>query len=485
MEVSSTLLIDGKWRTNTAGNKVVNPATGQVLNWQASAGTEETIEAVEAARKAFTFWRESSPFERSEILGRASRLINDRAEQIGYTLSLETGKLLREAIGEVRFAADYFAWFAAEARRLEKIRGVHGRASGQQLVLRKPAGVVASLTPWNFPVSIQARKIAPSLAAGCTVVARPSEFAPNSVVELYQCLMEAGLPGGVANLLTGPANAITDTLLEAKEVRVISFTGSTSVGKMLYTRSAPTMKRLALELGGCAPFIVCEDADLTLALNQAMIAKFRNCGQSCLAANTFYVANRHYAAFLKGFADRIQALRLGDPLLPDTTLGPLIHGKRRQALEDLQQQAIRAGFELIASSNPLAVHNDLSTENYLAPAIYASPALELVDPSFLQQEIFGPLVFVVRFSELDELLPVLERNPLGLAGYVFSENISQAVRVASRLEVGIVGINDGLPSAANVPMGGVKDSGLGREGGYQGIDEFLDTQYLGLGTHLF
>ncbi len=485
MEVSETLLINGKWQATSTGNKVVNPATGQVINWQAGAEAGETLAAVEAAKKAFISWKATSPFERSEILGRTSRLITDRAEQIGYTLSLETGKLLREAIGEVRFAADYFAWFAGEARRLEGMKGVHGRASGQQIVLRKPVGVVASLTPWNFPVSIQARKIAPALAAGCTLVARPSEFAPNSVVALYRCLMDAGLPAGVANLLTGPATAITDVLLDSKDVRVISFTGSTPVGKMLYTRSAPTMKRLALELGGCAPFIVCDDADLSHALNQAIIAKFRNCGQSCLAANTFYVARRHYTAFLDGFAQRIQALKLGDPLKDETTLGPLINSKRRQALEELQSQATGAGFELLATANPVLVTTGLSPENYLAPALYASPAIELVDPAFLQQEIFGPLVFVVGYSDLDELLQALTRNPLGLAGYIFSDNVSQAVSITSRLEVGIAGINDGLPSAANVPMGGVKDSGLGREGGHQGMEEFLDTQYLGLGKPLY
>jgi succinate-semialdehyde dehydrogenase/glutarate-semialdehyde dehydrogenase len=484
MDVSATLFIDGQWRATAAGNAVINPATGQTLSRQAVAGPAETLEAVRAASKALTTWRATSPFERSEILGRASRLISGRANEIGFTLALETGKLLREAIGEVRFAADYFSWFAGEARRLEWMSAIQGRASGQQVVLRKPAGVVAALTPWNFPVSIQARKIAAALAAGCTVVSRPSEFAPDSVVALYKCLQEAGLPDGAANLLTGPASGITDTLLDSAEVRVITFTGSTQVGKRLYTRSAPTMKRLALELGGCAPFIVCEDADLSLALNQAMIAKFRNCGQSCLAANTFYVADRLYEAFVSGLADRIQTLRLGDPLLEETTIGPLINRKRRRALEELQAAAPGAGFELIASAKPLADGGDLSAENFLAPALYAAPALKGVNPAFLQEEIFGPLACVVGFSDLAELLTSLAQNPLGLGGYLFSENISQALKNAARLEVGITGINDSLPSAANVPMGGVKDSGLGREGGHQGIEEFLDTQYIGLGKPL-
>lgn len=482
MDVAATLLIDGKWRATPTGSQVINPATGAVLSVQAQAGQAETREAIAAASKAFKSWRRSSGFERSEILTRVSALLSARAETIGRTLALESGKLLREAIGEVRFAADYFSWFAGEARRLEGLSGFGGRASGQQLVLRKPLGVVAVLTPWNFPVSIQARKIAPALAAGCTIVGRPSELAPNSVVALYRCLQEAGLPDGVANLLTGPAAPITEGILDAYEIRAITFTGSTPVGKMLYTRSAQTMKRLALELGGAAPFIVCDDAELSQTLDQAMLAKFRNYGQSCVGANIFYVAESRYQEFVGGLASRIKALRPGDPLQAETTIGPLINSKRVQAIHELQQAGIFAGFEHIASAPP--VGDGLSPDCYVPPALYAAPALAGVDQNFLNQEIFGPLAYVVAFSDLNELMDRLTANPLGLAGYVFSENISQALQIAARLEIGITGINDGLPSAANVPMGGVKDSGLGREGGHQGLEEFLDTQYIALGKPL-
>ncbi|MBN9387938.1 MAG: aldehyde dehydrogenase family protein [Chloroflexi bacterium] len=486
MDVNATLLIDGNWRSTPIGSPVINPATGAVLTVQANAGTGETKEAIAAAANAFKSWRATSGFARSEIMTRAAALIGARAETIGRTLALETGKLLREAIGEVRFAADYFAWFAGEARRLEGLSGFGGRAGGQQLVLHKPLGVVGVLTPWNFPVSIQARKIAPALAAGCTVVGRPSELAPNSVVELYQCLQEAGVPAGVINLVTGPAAPITEALLEAYEVRAITFTGSTPVGKMLYTRSAQTMKRLALELGGAAPFIVCADADLSLALDQAVIAKFRNYGQSCVGANIFYVDQSQYSAFLEGFSARVKALKPGDPLQPETTFGPLINAKRVQAIRDLQKAGEEAGFEHIAAAPDLsaAPGAGLSPELYFPPALFAAPALDRVDQAFLNQEIFGPLAYVVGYSNLDELLDRLCQNPLGLAGYVFSENTAQALRIAARLELGITGINDGLPSAANAPMGGVKDSGLGREGGHQGIEEFMDLQYIALGKPL-
>jgi succinate-semialdehyde dehydrogenase/glutarate-semialdehyde dehydrogenase len=289
------------------------------------------------------------------------------------------------------------------------------------MVAKKPVGVVASLTPWNFPVSIQARKVAPALAAGCTVVARPSEEAPNSVVELFRCLVDAGLPDGVANLLTGPAGEITELMLEDPRVRFISFTGSTRVGKMLYERSAPTMKRLALELGGCAPFVVLEDADLKHTLEQAMIAKFRNCGQSCVAANVFYVHDNLYEDFVSGLAERVSTLKLGDPLREETTVGPVINADRREAIEELREQATFAGFEPVASAPSLSEDSGLSLDCFFAPVLLATPSYETVDPELLQTEIFGPLVLVAGFPELERLIPALNRNPLGLAGYVCSK----------------------------------------------------------------
>lgn len=484
MAVTPTLLIGGEWRVGARTGTVRAPATGETLAEIALAGADETRAAIDAAARALEAWRHTSGMERSAILTRAAALIAERAESIGRALSRETGKLLREAIGEVRFSADYFAWFAGEARRLETLSGVGGRNGGPQLVLRKPAGVVATLTPWNFPVSIQARKVAPALAAGCTVVARPSEQAPLSVVGLFECLQEAGLPPGVANLVVGPAGPITDAILADGRVRVVSFTGSTPVGQMLYERSAPAMRRLALELGGCAPFIVCDDADLERALDQALIAKLRNYGQSCIAANIFYVAEPLYEAFVAGVVARFAALRPGDPLDDGSTYGVLINARRRRELEQLAAQAEDAGFRVAGRGPALPAGSPLRPECYLQPAVLAAPRLEELDQAFLDQEIFGPHALVAGFRDLDALLTRLARQPLGLAGYVFSGDTARALRAAARLEVGITGVNDGLPSAANVPMGGVKQSGLGREGGHHGIEEFLDTQYLALGVPL-
>ena len=311
MEVAQSILVNGSWSRGDNSREVTNPATGEVISLQAEAGKGEIHETLDAASGTLVEWQKSSPYERSDMLNRVSGLLLDRAEDIGETLALETGKLLKEAIGEIRLSADYFSWFAGEARRLEELVAVDGRPSGPQMVLQKPIGVAASLTPWNFPVSIQARKVAPALAAGCTVVARPSEQAPNSVVELFRCLVDAGLPDGTVNLLTGSAGDIVDPILDDPRVRIVSFTGSTRVGRMLYERSAGTMKRLALELGGSAPFIVFQDTEVEYAVEEAMLAKFRNCGQSCVAANCLYIEEGIYDDFVGELSERVGALRLG------------------------------------------------------------------------------------------------------------------------------------------------------------------------------
>lgn len=477
-ETAGSILVGGEWRGADSYGEVLNPATGEVLSRQAESDENVVKEAIDSASSALDGWRATSGFERYGILWRMGDLLSERAEAIGETLAKETGKLLAEAVGEIRFSADYFYWFAGEARRLEQLSVVNGRATGPQMVVKKPVGVVASLTPWNFPVSIQARKVAPALAAGCTVVARPSEEAPNSVVELFQCLLDAGLPDGVANLVTGRASTVTAPILEDPRVRLVSFTGSTGVGKMLYEKSAPTMKKLALELGGCAPFIVLEDAELDHTLEQAMIAKLRNCGQSCVAANVYYVHDELYEKFVEGLADRVRALKLGDPFDEGITVGPLINAERRAAMEELRDRATSAGFEPVVSAPSLNGGSTLIPDSFFAPELLATPSHEDVDAGLLETEIFGPLMLVAGFSDLEDLVRKLNRNPLGLAGYVFSRDVARASRVATGLEVGISGINEGVASAANVPMGGVKDSGLGREGGPAGMEEFLETQYL-------
>jgi succinate-semialdehyde dehydrogenase/glutarate-semialdehyde dehydrogenase len=474
----ASLLIGGEWRQAPDTFAVTEPATGGHVALVDRAGAGDVRAAIDAAAEAFVSWRATSALDRSAILAATAQLLRERADAIGGTLARESGKLLFEAVAEVRFAADYFAYYAAEATRAERLSAIEGRPNDLQLLLRKPAGVAATLTPWNFPVSIQARKVAPALAAGCTVVARPSDEAPVSVVDLFRCLSDAGLPPGAANLVTGPAEELSAPIMQDPRVRVVSFTGSTAVGKALYAQAAPTMKRLALELGGCAPFIVCADADLDLAVEQAMIAKFRNNGQSCVAANCFFVEAPLYDRFVDRLAERVAAMRTGDPLDEASDLGPMIDARRRAGLDALAERAQAAGFEPVAEGPPPAA--SLAPEAFAPPRLLAARSYTDVAPGILDTELFGPVALVAGFDALTPLLARLAANPLGLAGYVFSRDTAKAARIASALEVGIAGVNEGLAGAVNMPMGGVKDSGLGREGGHMGIEEFLDAQYIAL-----
>jgi succinate-semialdehyde dehydrogenase / glutarate-semialdehyde dehydrogenase len=475
-----SLLIGGRWEARDDHTAVADPATGKPFAHVARGTRADAEAAIDAAAGAFGAWRATSALERSQILAATAALLRERAEDIGHTLAVESGKLRFEAVAEVRFAADYFTYYAAEATRADRLSIIEGRPSGPQLLLRKPAGVAASLTPWNFPVSIQARKVAPALAAGCTVVARPSEEAPVSVVELFRCLEEAGLPAGVANLVTGPARELSDPILADARVRVVSFTGSTGVGKALYAQAAGTMKRVALELGGCAPFVVCADADLDLAVEQAMIAKFRNNGQSCVAANCFFVERPLYDRFVAALGERIGSMRTGDQLDPATDLGPLIDGRRRDGIAELADRATAASFEHVVTgpAPELGGDRELVADAFFAPQLLAAADHSNVDEDFLATELFGPLALVAGFDDLNGLIARLNRNPLGLAGYVFAGETDRATRIAAALEVGISGVNEGLAGAVNMPMGGVKDSGLGREGGHVGMEEFLDLQYI-------
>ena len=474
------VFIDGAWTATGATTAVLNPASGRPCAHVARGSADDTRAAIDAAARAFPEWGSAGALERAGVLRRAAALLRERADGIGHALAAETGKLLAEGIGEVRFSADFFDYYAEEGLRLERVVSAGGRPSGPQLLARKPAGVTAALTPWNFPVSLQARKLAPALAAGCTVVARPSDEAPASVVALFRCLADAGLPPGVANLVTGPAAETTAPALEDPRVRVVSFTGSTEVGKALYRDAAGTMKRLALELGGCAPFIVCADADLDLAVDQAMLAKFRNGGQSCVAANCFFVEAAVYETFVEALGERIRALRLGDQLDTATTHGPLINARRRKALESFAGAAADGGFEPVAEAPGVDLADGLAPDCFLAPRLLAAPSHRDVAPELLETEVFGPLALVAGFDDAGDLLARLNDNPLGLAGYVFSRDRPKAVRIAMALQVGIAGVNEGLAAAANMPMGGVKESGLGREGGHAALEEFLDMQYLAL-----
>jgi len=467
-------LIDGTWEEGGGLVEVTSPADGQVVGRQSWGGAADVTRAADAAAKAMDDWADRPARRRADILLEASRLIAERADEIGRILAREAGKRLPEAVGEVAFSAEYFRWFAEEARRSNGEVIPHEASDRRHLTIRRPAGVVASLSPWNFPCSIQARKLAPALAAGCTVVARVSEKAPLAATELVRALVDAGLPAGVVNLVHGPARELTQALLDHPAVRVVTFTGSTPVGREIMAGASRRVVRPLLELGGDAAFIVFDDADLDAAVEGAMLAKFRNSGQSCIGANRFIVQDGIYERFVEALVARVDAMTVGDGLAtPCPDLGPVIDQSRVDAVTQLVDEALAVGATRLTAAKTLP---DKGT--YLAPTLLGDVT---DDARIATEEVFGPAAAVFRFQDVEEALARANATEMGLAGYLWSRDVSRCWRVAERLEAGIVGVNNALPSVAFAPMGGVKQSGLGREGAAIGLAEFEDVRYLALG----
>lgn len=474
MAGEATTFVGGAWRDPEGRKDVVNPADGSVAGTVGYGGATEARAAADAAGAAFPAWSGTSARHRADLLRAAADLLAAEAETIGAVLSRETGKRRPEGVAEVRFAAEYFRWFGEQARRDVGEVIPPELPDRRHRAVHRPAGVVVCLTPWNFPVSIQARKLAAALAAGCTTVSRVSEKAPLAAVRMFACLEQAGLPAGVVNLVHGPAGQLTEALLRHKAVRVVSFTGSTEVGRTIIRLAAERVVRPALELGGDGPFVVFDDADVDLAVEGAMLAKFRNNGQSCIAANRFLVQEGVYDAFVEGFTRAVDAMSVGDPLAdPTPDLGPLIDADRITAVRDLVAEAVAAGARLL-------------TRDFDLPTVgtYAPPALLAEVPEgtrLARTEAFGPVAAIRRFTTEDEAIRQANATEMGLAAYAYTRDAGRAERVATALDAGIVGINLALPSAAFAPMGGLKQSGYGREGGSAGLGEFQDTQYVAVG----
>ncbi|MGN6688059.1 MAG: NAD-dependent succinate-semialdehyde dehydrogenase [Actinomycetales bacterium] len=469
------MLIDGHWRDGDEAFDVIDPADGSLVGRSAWGSDADAVRAADAAARALTPWGALPARKRADILLAAADLIAERSGSIAHLLAREAGKRLPEAQGEVAFSAEYFRWFAEQARRPVGEVLAHETPGKRHLTLRRPAGVVASLTPWNFPCSIQARKLAPALAAGCTVVARVSEKAPLAVTELVRCLVDAGVPDGVVNLVHGPAPELTAALLGNPAVRVVTFTGSTEVGRLILQQSAPRIVRPLLELGGDAAFVVLDDADIDAAVEGALIAKFRNTGQSCIAANRLVVHEAVYDEFVGKLVARVDAMFIGNGLAdPVPDLGPVIDDKRVDAVNAVVEHALQGGARLLTQRRSLP-----DKGSWVAPALLA----DVPDGTPLAcAEVFGPVAGVFRIQDEDEALRRANATEMGLAGYVWSRDVGRAWRFAERLEVGIVGVNDALPSVAFAPMGGVKQSGLGREGASLGLEEFTDVRHLALGV---
>ncbi len=469
------LFIGGAWVPASGGDEisVVDPATEQEIATVASASVDDAILAVEAADNAAADWAARAPRERAEILRKSFELMIARRDDFATIISREEGKTLAEGLAEVSYAAEFFRWYAEEAPRNS---GRFGRSPAGQnniLVQYRPVGVSLLITPWNFPAAMATRKIAPALAAGCTVILKPASATPLTALALTELLTEAGVPAGVVNVLPSKQSAsIANAMLSDERVRKISFTGSTEVGRILLAKAAERVVNCSMELGGNAPFIVLDDANLDAAVDGAMIAKMRNAGESCIGANRFYVHTSIAEEFSAKFAAAMAALKLGPGLEDDVDVGPLVNASAVEKVARLVDEAVNLGATVLTGGKRLD----------RAGFFYEPTVVTNIDPraEILNTEIFGPVAPIMTFSEVDEVVTQANRTIFGLAAYVFGGDVGRAMSVASRIDSGVVGVNRGFISDPAAPFGGMKQSGIGREGSQDGMHEFLETQYVAL-----
>jgi succinate-semialdehyde dehydrogenase/glutarate-semialdehyde dehydrogenase len=470
-------LIDGCWHAGDSRYAVTDPATGQHLADVARLGARDTERAIAAAERALPVWRARAAKERASILKRWFELLHQHLEDLARVMTAEQGKPLAEARAEIGFGASFIEWFAEEGRRVYGETIPTTDPNKRYLVIRQAIGVCAAITPWNFPVAMITRKVAPALAAGCTVLVKPAEATPLCALAVAELAQRAGMPAGVFNVLTSDAEgavAIGKALCASPVVRHLSFTGSTEVGRLLMAQCAPSIKKLSLELGGNAPFIVFDDADLDSAVEGAAISKYRNAGQTCVCTNRFFVQAGIYEAFVKRLAAKAEQIKLGNGFEANINQGPLIDDAAVAKVEAHVADACARGARLIIGGNRVPALG----ERFYQPTVLADVSGEML---CAREETFGPVAAVIRFETEAEAIALANATEFGLASYVYSRDIGRVFRVAEALEYGMVGINTGLVSTAEVPFGGVKQSGLGREGARQGIDEYLETKYLCLG----
>jgi succinate-semialdehyde dehydrogenase/glutarate-semialdehyde dehydrogenase len=471
----SSALIDGEWITSERNFAVTDPATGEEVAKVPNLGAKDAARAIEAAAKAFPAWSAKTAKERAAILRRWFDLITAETESLAQLMTTEQGKPLAESRAEVAYGAAFIEWFAEEGKR------AYGRtipttvASKRYLTIKQPIGVVAAIAPWNFPIAMITRKVGPALASGCTVVVKPAAETPLCALAVAKLGMDAGLPPGVLNIVTTTdAAAVGKVFCEDPRVRKLSFTGSTEIGKLLYRQCADTVKKLTLELGGNAPLLVFDDADLGQAVAGAMASKYRNAGQTCVCANRILVQSGIYDRFAAALVDAVKKLSVGPGMEAGTQIGPLINQDAIAKVETLMGDAVKKGAKVLTGGVP----------DKAGPLFYRPTVVGDVTPkmSIVQEEIFGPVAALVRFDTEADAIKLANDTPFGLAAYLFSQDLSRAWRVAEKLDAGMVGVNEGIFSNEVVPFGGVKESGLGREGAAEGLDEYLEIKYICLGA---
>ncbi|WP_454148996.1 NAD-dependent succinate-semialdehyde dehydrogenase [Microbacterium lacticum] len=465
------LFIGGEWVDGSAGTFAVHdPATGDVLVEIADASPEDGIRALDAAVAAQDAWAATAPRTRSDILRRAFDLLMERADEFALLMTLEMGKPLAEARGEVTYGGEFLRWFSEEAVRIAGRYGSNPEGTGRMVISQRPVGPCFFITPWNFPLAMATRKIAPALAAGCTVVIKPAELTPLTTLAFVQLLVEAGLPAGVVNVVTTTTSgAVSGPIIADPRLRKLSFTGSTPVGKKLIAQAAEGVLRVSMELGGNAPFVVFDDADLDKAVDGAMAAKFRNIGQACTAANRFIVHSSVAEEFADRVSERVKAMKIGRGTEEGVQIGPLIDRKAVEATAALVKDAVDRGATVRAGGSAID-----GPGTFFEPTVITEVA---AGSDILREEIFGPVLAIATFDTEDDAVRLANDTEYGLVSYVFTQDLARGHRMIDRLETGMMGLNVGVVSNAAAPFGGVKQSGLGREGGLEGIHEYLSTKY--------
>jgi succinate-semialdehyde dehydrogenase/glutarate-semialdehyde dehydrogenase len=476
--IPTGLFIGGQWRPATGGGRfeVEDPATAQPIATVADATVADGIAALDAAVAAAQGWAATPPRERGEILRRAFELVTARADDLALLMTLEMGKTVKESRAEIAYAAEFFRWFSEEAVRIAGRYSVAPNGATRLLTMKQPVGPCLFITPWNFPLAMGTRKIGPAIAAGCTMVVKPASQTPLSMLALAQILTEAGLPAGVLNVITtSSAGVVMEPLIGDSRLRKLSFTGSTEVGRRLVEQSARQLLRVSMELGGNAPFLVLADADVDAAVEGAMLAKMRNMGEACTAANRFIVHEAVAAEFGQKLAVRMGSLVVGRGTEDGVDVGPLIDLPGQRKVGELVADAVQRGAKLLTGGNAVGERG-----YFFAPTVLTEVA---PDSRLLSEEIFGPVAPITPFATVQEALALANDTEFGLVAYTYTRDLSQALKVAEGLQTGMVGLNQGIVSNPAAPFGGVKQSGFGREGGSEGIEEYLDTKYVGIALH--